>query len=539
MASGANRHENEHGHGYTMLQGFEWYTPGGGTHWDWLAQNAERFADMGITAIWLPPPCKTASSDSTGYDIYDLWDLGQYTHPRDKDNQQPGNRTKYGTREQLEACMKALREHGIAVYIDAVLNHKMGADEKQTFKVSKVDWDDRTKVVSQEPYDIEGWTSFTFPGRIAEGTDTPSKFQWSFEHFTGVDWDDKGKDKAIFQIEGQNKDWAKDVDKENANYDFLMGADIDHAHPDVRNEVLSWGAWMVKSFPISGFRFDAVKHISREFVHDFVKHVRQAAREKRKDQGREAADESFGPITFSVGEFWKDSLDSCLNYLGKFGDEQFSLFDAPLHYNFKEAGDGGADYDLRKVFDGTIVQARPIDAVTLVENHDTQRGQALESSVSPQFKPLAYALILLRQDGYPCVFLGDLDGCRGGVEGEKEDGSAVVVEAVSNLDKIIKSRKCFAHGDQHDYFDHPQCVGWTRDGVDGKDGCAVVMCNGNDEGRKRMNVGEANKGTTWVDALGWREDEIKVGDDGWAEFVCHAHSLSIWVSKEAKDRHSF
>lgn len=86
--------------------------------------------------------------------------------------------------------------------------------------------------------------------------------------------------------------------------------------------------------------------------------------------------EEDGPIMFGVGEFWKDSVDSCMKYLGEFGEEQFSLFDAPLHYNFKEAGDAGKNYDLRKIFDGTIVQSRPLDAVTLCSNHDTQKGES-------------------------------------------------------------------------------------------------------------------------------------------------------------------
>ena len=36
--------------------------------------------------------------------------------------------------------------------------------------------------------------------------------------------------------------------------------------------------------------------------------------------------------------------------------------------------------------------------------------QALESWVEPWFKPLAYALILLRREGYPCVFYPDYYG---------------------------------------------------------------------------------------------------------------------------------
>lgn len=69
MASSANKHADDHPHNYTMMQGFEWYTQGQGTHWQWLADNAARFADMGITAVWLPPPCKTENRESSGYDM--------------------------------------------------------------------------------------------------------------------------------------------------------------------------------------------------------------------------------------------------------------------------------------------------------------------------------------------------------------------------------------------------------------------------------------------------------------------------------------
>jgi hypothetical protein len=42
-----------------------------------------------------------------------------------------------------------------------------------------------------------------------------------------------------------------------------------------------------------------------------------------------------------------------------------------------------------------------MNAVTLVDNHDTQPLQALEAPVEDWFKPIAYAFILLRKDGYP------------------------------------------------------------------------------------------------------------------------------------------
>jgi alpha-amylase len=73
------------------------------------------------------------------------------------------------------------------------------------------------------------------------------------------------------------------------------------------------------------------------------------------------------PAATQVGEFWKDDMDTINKYLDSMGT-QFSVFDAPLHYNFKQAGEAGSDFDLTKIFEGTVVQHRPIDAVTLVDN---------------------------------------------------------------------------------------------------------------------------------------------------------------------------
>lgn len=44
-----------------------------------------------------------------------------------------------------------------------------------------------------------------------------SSQKWSFNHFTGVDYNEDGGKKAIFKIQGDNKDWAQNVDGENGN----------------------------------------------------------------------------------------------------------------------------------------------------------------------------------------------------------------------------------------------------------------------------------------------------------------------------------
>lgn len=73
-----------------------------------------------------------------------------------------------------------------------------------------------------------------------------------------------------------------------------MGSDIAHNHPDVAKEIINWGRWLVKNFDIQGIRYDAIKHYSREFLHDFVSAVRDEARQKRKGQGKPELDESDG-----------------------------------------------------------------------------------------------------------------------------------------------------------------------------------------------------------------------------------------------------
>lgn len=52
------------------------------------------------------------------------------------------------------------------------------------------------------------------------------------------------------------------------------------------------------------------------------------------------------------------------------------LFDAPLQMKFHEASRQGRDYDMSQIFSGTLVEADPFHAVTLVTNHDTQPLQA-------------------------------------------------------------------------------------------------------------------------------------------------------------------
>ena len=239
-----------------------------------------------------------------------------------------------------------------------------------------------------------------------------------------------------------------------------------------------------------------------------------------------------------------------------------SLFDVPLHFAFYHASVDREHIDFAHMLDGAFVTADPVHAVTFVDNHDTQPNQALESTVQPWFKPVAYTIILLREAGYPCVFFADLFGL-------PNDS----IPAVAELPLLMEVRRRFAYGAQHDYLDEPDLVGWTREG-DGRagSGVAVVLCNrpapepievpvaepdsAADEGQavdegdealtmmlvdaepwaKDMYVGVAHAGETWRCVLGTAA-EVAIGDDGVGHFPASEASMAtVYVPDEAAAR---
>ena len=151
---------------YVLMQYFEWYLPADGKHWERLGEDARHLSELGVSGVWIPPCSKGTSAEDVGYGVYDLYDLGEF-------DQKGTIRTKYGTREQLRAAIDILHEHGLKVYADVVLNHKAGADVTEKIKVVEVDPQNRSEETG-EPFEIEAWTRFDFPGRGNRYSD----FKW-------------------------------------------------------------------------------------------------------------------------------------------------------------------------------------------------------------------------------------------------------------------------------------------------------------------------------------------------------------------------
>lgn len=475
-----------------MMQAFEWYLPDDGEYYKKLKERAKEFKEAGFDALWLPPMFKATGTNDVGYGAYDLYDLGEF-------DQKGSIRTKYGTLEELREAIDELHKHDIKVYADVVLNHKAGADYSEVFKAVQVDEEDRNKEIS-EPKDIEAWTGFDFPGREGKY----SEFKWNFQHFSGVDFDQKSGTSGIFKVLGKGKDWSDGVSEEKGNFDYLMFADIDLENEDVRQELFRWSEWFIEHVDIDGMRFDALKHINDEFLTDFIMNI-----ESKTDKD-----------LYFFGEFWMNNNSTNNRYLYE-TKYHTDLFDVVLHFNMHAASMDGENYDMRKIFDNSLVQEHPLLAVTFVDNHDSQPQQSLESFVQPWFKKIGYGLILLRKDGYPCVFYGDyIELKEPYIPGNKE-----------MIDNLIYIRKNYAFGEQTDYFEEPQLIGWVRHGDDEHPGSLAVVISTGDMNTLVMNVGEDQAGKIYVDLTGENENEITIDEEGNGKFEVGPGTLTAWAEK--------
>ena len=80
-----------------------------------------------------------------------------------------------------------------------------------------------------------------------------------------------------------------------------------------------------------------------------------------------------GRELFTVGEYWHRECWALEAYLEK-TNYALSLFDVPLHFNFHYASYNSEGYDLRKIFDGSLVAAKPQNAVTFCRQSRYRAG---------------------------------------------------------------------------------------------------------------------------------------------------------------------
>jgi alpha-amylase len=516
----------------TMMQAFYWEMnegdyaakyPEEANLWNLLAARASELAEVGITALWLPPANKGMSgTDDVGYGTYDLWDLGEF--------QQKGTvRTKYGTKSELETALSAIHNAGLKAYYDAVFNHRMGADGTEVVTLSP---DSPDKPGEQ----IETWTNFSgLDGRAYYYTedkwaDLWHDFNWNKDCFDGVDWDQNSNEKGVFLFNNKTWGWMLYAGTTGYAYDYLMGADVDYynygsdgsAYPNrnVIDEMKAWGEWITKDIGFDGFRLDAVKHIDATFIYEWIKHIE----EKTPDKD-----------VFFVGEAWIEDRDVLIEFLemvdsrgavlGYSVPSKLKVFDFPLRNHFALMRDGGYDLSLLEsaglINDG-VYGSR---AVTFIDNHDTDRDDGSYTRSIYSHKYQAYTYILTREEGVPTVFWKDyyIWGMKPGI------------------DKLLLARKYFAYGPGHEMSDDPgndpndqDVYAYVREGLDGPGGDGLVMLISDGESgeiiSRKINSYQPN--TEFYDITGNITAHITTDGEGYGDFRVRKDEetgWSVWV----------
>ena len=485
-----------------LLQLFHWYLPDDGSWWRTVAERAQELADAGFTAVWLPPAYKGhAGGYDVGYGVYDLYDLGEF-------DQKGSVRTRYGTKDEYLAAIEALHERGLLVYADIVLNHRLGGDEKEAVRATPYSVWDRRQPSGPTRW-VEVWTRYTFPGRAGAYDER----QLDASYFSAVDHDDRVPDQpdTIYLFEG--KEFDPDVDEEYGNYSYLMGADIDHSSADVRQMLIDWSHWYIDFTGVDGLRMDAVKHMPTWVMPAYLDAFRAHLGATLKL-----------PV---VGEYWSPHLSALEHFIDATGGTM-ALFDVPLHNKFHQIGRDGAAVDLRTMFDGTLVSSRPDLAVTFVDNHDSQPLQALEATVAEWFKPAAYATILLRRDGLPCVFGADYDGSS---YSDWRDDARVDVHLASHrefIDLCLQLRaELGSAAEQEDHLLAHDGIAWVRRTAR----LTVVVIVGN-AGEFTLDIptGRPRRRFTEVTGLISRKRVVSRAD-GTGRFPVPGGGVTIWVSR--------
>ncbi len=138
---------------------------------------------------------------------------------------------------------------------------------------------------------------------------------------------------------------------------------------------------------------------------------------------------------------------------------------------------------------GTLVEADLPHAVTLVTNHDTQPLQAprgagcVNPGSSPRLCAADPAAGEWRALGLLCRSLRRF-AMRGYTGGDGET-YAIEMPVIEQLHELIDARQRFAHGVQTLWFDHPNCIAFSRSGTRRRSRLRGDQVSNGDEGRKR------------------------------------------------------
>lgn len=231
-------------------------------------------------------------------------------------------------------------------------------------------------------------------------------------------------------------------------------ADLNTQSSHVRNVAKTY-LQKLAGLGVDGYRFDAAIHIEPEFYGDVL---------------------SVVPGKFAVGEIIKTQPSHFQAWLAQ---PAMDYMDFPLLKTMREAFAFGGDLRALKNPQAADRALEGPRAVTLVRNHDIDRGQANNRGLDPGGRNtfgvgwnegaqtldrtdvnLAYAYILGREDGFPYVFV-DMNTLPSGQQDDRhDDGFVVAAMRFHNLS--LAGQGGVLRREDIWRIETPNAIGWQR-----------------------------------------------------------------------------
>lgn len=375
-------------------------------------------------------------------------------------DQKGGVPTWFGTKAELLDLIETAHAHGMQVYADLVFNHNSGADAREQNPLDgQMRW---TRFQPASKRFVRNWACFH-----------PSRYeQW---------------DEAVF--EGM--------------------PDLCHRNPQVYAQLIEYARWLLETIGFDGFRYDMAKGYGGWVV--------RAIQELRTVRDYRA----FKP--YGVGECWDSdrTIEDWLNEANAWSDNPVGAFDFPLRYRLRDLCDNYG-FSLRKLMpqQNTLLQDRPAETVTFVENHDLMREDPIIHD-----KLLAYAFILTHE-GYPCIFWQDYFNGNLAQEGN-----------LSGIAALVQVHEKHACGTTSILYADDDLYVMQRDGYNSKHGLVFVLNNrGNWNGTwvRTKWTGTRLSAEAWNGKYNASMPEDKwTNESGWADLWAPPRGYAVYIPQLA------
>lgn len=181
--------------------------------------------------------------------------------------------------------------------------------------------------------------------------------------------------------------------------------DYDQFQKRTKDTLINYAKWNWTDLGVRGFRMDAVKHFTPEFVGDMLDSLHDAGMDPSMVVG-----EWYSTNTGELNG-WINSVKSYMNPATQAAIHP-KIFDFALRENLRQACDNPG-FDSRNIFNGSLRDAAGtsgFNVVSFVNNHDFRDGSGFASLIRNN-PILAYAYILTNnQVGVPTIFYPDYYG---------------------------------------------------------------------------------------------------------------------------------